>query len=258
MARLARIVIPNSPHHIAQTGNRRRNVFFSDADYETYIELMIDSLKAENVRCLAWCLLPANIQMVVVPSDETGLARAVSDAHRRHARTINEAKGWTGFLFNGRFASFPMSDTFVLSAMKAVDLAPVRAKLVKRAKDWPWSSARAHITGVADGLTNLGAIRGAGRNWRETLAKDLTQGNPDPDGVDLIEKHSRTGRPLGDEAFIDKLEAVTGRALHKQKPGPKPGASKAKRQGAKARSKRTASKPASRATGKKSKATTQR
>ena len=31
MARLARVVIPEVPHHIAQRGNRRQAVFFSPA-----------------------------------------------------------------------------------------------------------------------------------------------------------------------------------------------------------------------------------
>ena len=41
MARMARIVIPHYPHHVTQRGNRRQQTFFSEGDYESYIELLV-------------------------------------------------------------------------------------------------------------------------------------------------------------------------------------------------------------------------
>ena len=45
MARLARVVAAGLPHHVTQRGNRRQDVFFGDADYETYIELLAEGCR---------------------------------------------------------------------------------------------------------------------------------------------------------------------------------------------------------------------
>ena len=37
-----------------------------------------------------------------------------------------------------------------------------------------------------------------------------------------LREHERTGRPLGDEEFVVRLEKDLGRVLHRQKRGPKP------------------------------------
>ncbi|WP_321530658.1 hypothetical protein [uncultured Desulfuromonas sp.] len=38
---------------------------------------------------------------------------------------------------------------------------------------------------------------------------------------EMIQKHERTGRPLGKASFVEHLEQETGRMLRPQKPGPK-------------------------------------
>jgi len=43
------------------------------------------------------------------------------------------------------------------------------------------------------------------------------------DDAETAYQRLRTGRPLGDGGLIDRLEAVLGRRIHRQKPGPKPG-----------------------------------
>ena len=164
MARLARIVVPNVPHHVTQRGNRRQEVFFSDDDYAAYRGLVAEACRANEVRCIAWCLMPNHVHLILTPTAGDGLRAALADAHRRYSRRINFAHGWTGFLFQGRFASYPMDPAHLMTAIRYVELNPVKAKLVRRAEDWPWSSARAHVTGRHDGLIDLSAMAGVHRN----------------------------------------------------------------------------------------------
>ncbi len=222
MARLARIVVPDIAHHVTQRGNRRQDVFFCDADYETYVDLVSASCTAAGVSCLAWCAMTNHVHLILVPTDEDGLRAALAQAHRRYARRINAAHGWTGYLFQGRFASYPMDTAHLLTAIRYVELNPVRAGLVRKAQAWRWSSARAHVENRADGLTDLAGVKGLHRNWRSMLRRGLEAGDLSEDEVSAIEARERTGRPLGDNAFIERLEAVTGRHLQKRKPGPKP------------------------------------
>lgn len=222
MARLARIVVPHVPHYVTQRGNRSEEVFFEAADYQAYKDLVAEACAAREVTCLAWCLMPTQVHLILTPTDKDGLRAALAEAHRRYTRHINSARGWTGHLFQGRFASYPMDDAHLMAAVRYVELNPVRASLVRRAEKWRWSSAKAHVTGKADGLTDLKALSRVHRNWRAMLKRGLEARDLTGDQIAAIEAHARTGRPLGDAGFIERLEAATGRVLKRQKRGPKP------------------------------------
>ena len=221
MARLARIVIPDVAHHVTQRGNRGQPVFFSDDDYAAYRDLVTAACAAHKVRCLAWCLMPNHVHLILVPSDPDGLRAALAEAHRRYSRAINVAHDWTGYLWQGRFASYPMDDAHLLTAIRYVELNPVRAKLAARAEDWRWSSARAHVSGKPDGLTDLKGTAGLHRNWRAMLRHGLEAGDVSPEQAAAIEARIRTGRPLGNDAFVETLETASGRQLKPLKRGPK-------------------------------------
>jgi putative transposase len=224
MARLARLVVPDLPHHVTQRGNRRQPVFFSDEDYAAYRSLVSAACAARRVRCLAWCLMPNHVHLILTPPDSDGLRAALAEAHRRYSRRVNEAHGWTGYLFQGRFASYPMDEAHLMAAVRYVELNPVRAGLARRAEDWRWSSARAHVTGRSDGLTDLGVLAGAHGDWRAMLRDGLEAGGEPDDAA--IEAHVRTGRPRGDVDFVAALEVRTGRPLRRGKPGRKPAAAR--------------------------------
>lgn len=80
-----------------------------------------------------------------------------------------------------------------------------------------WSSARSHLSGVPDGVTEFGPLSGKIGDWRAFLSGGISESQQEK-----LRSAERTGRPLGGEAFLAKLEAETGRALLKRKPGPKP------------------------------------
>ena len=222
MARLARLVVPDVAQHVTQRGNRRQPVFFSDDDYLAYRELVSEACGERGVSCLAWCLMPNHVHLILRPPEADALRAALGEAHRRYSRRINFAHGWTGYLWQGRFASYPMDEAHLMTAVRYVELNPVKANMVRSAEDWRWSSARAHVTGKADGFTDLTALAGVHRNWRAMLRHGLEAGDLDEADAAAIEAHIRTGRPRGSEAFVEALEAKTGRALKRRKPGPKP------------------------------------
>jgi putative transposase len=222
MARLARIVVPDVAHHVTQRGNRRQPVFFGAQDYAAYRGLIGEACRVQDVSCLAWCLMPNHVHLILVPRSADGLRAALSEAHRRYSRRINQANGWTGYLWQGRFCSYPMDDAHLMTAIRYVELNPVKAGLAEQAEDWPWSSARAHVSATEDGLTDLAALAGVSRNWRAMLRLGLEAGDLPPEAEAAIESHQRTGRPLGGGAFVSRLESLTGRSLAKRKAGRKP------------------------------------
>jgi putative transposase len=228
MARLPRIVIPGVPHHVTQRGNRRLPVFFSDEDRLFYLRLLGEAARASGTRCLAWCLMDNHVHLILVPEGADGLRAMLGEAHRRYTRAINEREGWSGHLFQGRFASYPMDDAHLMTAVRYVELNPVAAGLAGAAQDWRWSSARSHLAGkrVADDpLTDVKAIGAHVRNWRAMLRRGLEAGDLGAEGeaaADAIEARLRTGRPLAEAGWIAEQEAALDRPLAPQKPGRKP------------------------------------
>ena len=215
MPRIARIVIPHYPHHVTQRGNRRQRVFFNDEDYIFYKKTIAAALSQAQVELWAYCLMPNHVHLVVVPETEEGLCDLFSKAHRDYTRRINFREGWRGHLWQERFHSFVMDENYLLATVRYVELNPVRAGLCRCAEDWPWSSVHAHLKGEDDELVTVKPMLNLVNDWLEYL------GQQDPDAHKSIRMHTNTGRPLGDDALIEKVEAITGRDLRKKKPGPK-------------------------------------
>ena len=217
MARIARVVVPGYPHHVTQRGNRRQQTFFCEEDYRLYLALMNEWCGKYCVEIWAYCLMPNHIHLIAVPADELGLRLAIGEAHRRYTRHINFRKAWRGHLWQERFASFPMQESHLLAATKYIELNPVAAAIVPSAGDYPWSSARHHLNGAVDNLVKDSILNEIVGDWSKFLGEPLS-----PSEEADLKEHSSTGRPLGSEDFIKKLEITLGRILHKEKPGPKP------------------------------------
>ena len=217
MARLSRIVIPGYPHHVTQRGNRGQKTFFSSEDYRQYIRLMSQWCHEHGVQIWSYCLMPNHVHLIAVPVDESGLAKAIGEAHRRYTRYINFREGWRGYLWQGRFASYAMDQHYLIAAARYVELNPVRAGIVKYPQDYPWSSAKAHLSHKDDELVKAEPLLNIVPNWDRLLASGLPEADKDS-----IKMHGKTGRPLGNQDFLDSVEKMTGRKVRPQKPGPKP------------------------------------
>ena len=89
MARMARIVIPNIPHHITQRGNRSQKVFFSDNDKVTYLELLRKHTQESGLKFWAYCLMDNHIHLIAVPEKEDSLAKGIGDTHKYYTRMVN-------------------------------------------------------------------------------------------------------------------------------------------------------------------------
>jgi putative transposase len=110
-----------------------------------------------------------------------------------------------------------MDEDHLAAAYRYVTLNPVRARLVVRAEDWPWSSARALLGLGEDRLTDLAPAR-----QRFARFADLVEGAEDREATARLRKGETVGRPVGGAAFLAALEARSGRRLAPLKRGPKP------------------------------------
>ena len=217
MPRMARVVIPNYPHHVTQRGNRRQKTFFHDEDYRYYIELISEFSLKSRTEIWAYCLMPNHVHLVMMPVEEDGLRATLGEAHRRYTRYVNFREGWRGHLWQERFHSFTMDEDYLLSTVRYVERNPVIAGLCNHPEEWEWSSARAHIKGEDDELVRVKPMLGRIDDWEKYLSTSDSNSH-----IKQIKQHTRTGRPLGNMEFIRKLEAIAGIDLSLKTPGRKP------------------------------------
>ncbi|HZL00294.1 MAG TPA: transposase [Caulobacteraceae bacterium] len=210
MPRQPRVVVPDQPHHVTQRGNRRSPIFFEAGDEQIYLDLMVRECRRREVGIWAYCLMPNHVHLVLTPRSADGLGLAVGEAHRRYTNYVNIRGGWTGHLFQSRFASVAMDEAHVLAAFRYISLNPVRARLVARAEDWAWSSARAHIKGVDDGVVAVAPALARFDGFADLLAAGAED---EADRFAALRAAETTGRPVGSAAFIAGLERRLGRAL---------------------------------------------
>jgi putative transposase len=215
MPRIARVVVPGYPHHVTQRGVRSMDVFWSDEDRLEYLHHIKEQGKRFGVRYEGWCLMTNHVHLIAVPEDPRSLALGVGEAHRRYTRAVNFRQGKRGYLFQGRFSSCVLEEPHLVASVQYIERNPVRARIVRRAWDWAWSSARFRVGDL--GEDRLVAERnpfGIALDWRQLLLED-------PKQMDFIREQSRTGRPCGGDGFLDLVERLTGRSL-RPSPGGRP------------------------------------
>ena len=215
MARMARVVVPHFPHHVTQRGNRRQQTFFCEDDYSAYIDLLADAKAKADVEIWAYCLMPNHVHLVVVPQRRDSISRLFSDAHRRYTRRVNFREGWRGHLWQERFHSVAMDENHLIATVRYTELNPVNARLCERPEQWRWSSIHAHLERRDDDLVSVAPMCTRIKDWRKYLDERNSASM-----VDRIREHSRTGRPIGDDNFMDTLNQLTGENWRKRTPGP--------------------------------------
>jgi putative transposase len=221
MARLARSVLLGYPHTVSQRGNREQLVFVDDADYRRYLGWLRECAERYDVDIWAYCLMSNHVHFVCVPRTGDGLARAFNTLHMKYTQFLHKKKGSNGQLWRGRFLSCPLDDPSVFEEVRFIEMNPVRAGLVERAEDYPWSSARCHVLGESDPV--LIARSDSGRALNKMAGVPMYRAIPGwraylvAAGDEAIVKRTRerlkTGRPAGDAEFVRKLEGIVGRRL---------------------------------------------
>ena len=215
MPRIARVVVPGLPHHVTQRGNRRADVFFSDEDRRKYLALVGEYAGTYGLAIWAYCLMTNHVHFVAVPETEDALGKAFRDAHQAYSSWLNRKMGESGHLWQGRFFSCVLDDPHLWTAARYVERNPVRAKLVRRAERWKWSSAAAHCGLREDPLLSPIDMPWPVPDWATYLRDD------DENEAERLRLRTRTGRPLGSDGFVKRLEAKLGRSLLPRKPGRK-------------------------------------
>jgi len=212
MPRIARLVVPDYPHHITQRGNYRQDVFRDDADRKQYLEFVAYYSQKCQLEILGYCIMTNHVHFIAIPKKEDSLARVFKLTHTLYSQYFNKKMKARGHLWQGRFYSCVLDDNHLLATAGYIERNPVRAKIVKKPTDYIWSSAKSHC-----GISHKDAIDTTSLfkyiEIKQGKWKDFIDRSDDPDEVSVIRKYTMTGRPLGSNSFIHRLEKVFDKRL---------------------------------------------
>ena len=211
MPRIARIVVPGQPHHVTQRGNNRQDVFFVDDDRRVYLELLHDHADRFGLSVLGYCLMTNHVHIVGTPAREDSLAKAIGRTSFRYAQYVNRLHGRSGHLWQNRFFSCTLDEVHCRRVMVYVERNPIRAKMVRKAWRYPWSSASAHTRGQDRiGLLDMARWRA---EWKPAKWKRALEQPQDEAELSSIRLATHRGRPLASDSLLSKLERHLGRRL---------------------------------------------
>ena len=217
MPRIARVVAVGLPHHVTQRGNNRGQVFFDDDDRRFYLWTLAQYRRRYSVDIWGYCMMGNHMHALAVPHELDSLARCFAGTNLIYTQRVNRKQGRSGRLWQNRFFSCPVDkDEYLWPVLRYIDRNPVRAKTVRQAWEYQWSSARHHVTGEADPLLNEPDWLTA--ELRQQKYRSCLRDEPEEKTAE-IRHMTATGRPLGGTAFLSALESRLERVLNIQKRG---------------------------------------
>ena len=205
MPRSARQSLGGEVYHVLNRAALRYRMFRTDKDFLAFEQLLCQAHdRFPGVRVLAWCVMSNHWHLLLWPRRDGELSVFMfwlTMTHAARYRTAHHTVGY-GPLYQGRFKSFPVRrDEYLLAAGRYVERNPLRAKLVKRAEDWRWSSLRRDAEGRS--LDPGPAPRGA--NWLEFVNTPMTEAE-----VAAIRLSLRRDRPYGTDAWTTETAGCLG------------------------------------------------
>ncbi|WP_416137195.1 transposase [Halomonas sp. HK25] len=210
MPRPARILLPVTPVHLVQRGNNRGACFRFRSDARRYLDLLDESRQEYRVDVHAYVLMTNHVHLLATPRDDPlGISLMMKSLGQRYAQYFNRRHERTGGLFEGRYYSCLVGEEpYLFACYRYIELNPVRAGMVERPEDYPWSSYPANALGAEDPRVTPHALYLASAKDPERRRHHYRQlfEAPLPDAtLEEIRQQTRRGHPYGSETWRQRL-----------------------------------------------------
>lgn len=224
MGRPKRAATGGIVYHVLNRANGRLPIFEDAGDYQAFEEILAEAREREDMRVLAWCLMPNHWHLVLWPRQDGDLSRFTGWLTLTHTQRWHAHRGsaGTGHLYQGRFKSFPVEgDEHFLTLCRYVERNALRANLVRRAEQWRWCSLAAYEDGgLRSALLTAWPVRRS-PNWVEYVNA------PQSDAEEAaIRRAIRRGSPFGSDRWVERtarlldLESTLAPRGRPRKPSP--------------------------------------
>ena len=199
-------------YHVLNRANARLPIFERPADFEAFERILAEGVERYAPRLLAYCLMPNHWHLVLWPEEDGLLSKFVGWVTLTHTQRWHAARhsAGSGHLYQGRFKSFPVQeDDHFYTVCRYVERNAQRARLVRRAENWRWSSLWRATQGDRDSRRLLSAWPlSRPRAWLEWVNEPQTEAE-----LAALQRSIQRGRPFGDDQWTaeaaDQLDLAT-------------------------------------------------
>ena len=205
MGRPQRAATGGFVYHVLNRANGRLPIFDDDGDYLAFEKVLAEARERDDMRILAWCLMPNHWHLVLWPRKDGDLSHftgwlTLTHTQRWHA---HRRSAGTGHLYQGRFKSFPVQDDeHFLTVCRYVERNALRGNLVRRAEQWTWGSLAVYAQGGSrQALLSPWPVRRSA-NWIEHVNTPQTEAE-----VAALRRSIQRGRPFGDDDWTGRTAA---------------------------------------------------
>jgi putative transposase len=189
---------------VINRGNDRQKVFRKQADYQSFTDMMAEAVERLPMRVLSWSLMPNHFHMVLWPFNDGELSRWMQWLMTCHVRRYHRHYQSSGHVWQGRFKAFAIQeDGHYLTVLRYVEMNPLRAGLVERAEQWPWSSLYA-LKRTEHPLLSPGPLERP-KNWLELVNHGQTD-----DELGQIRNCTQRQSPMGEKIWVKRMATKLG------------------------------------------------
>jgi len=195
-------------YHVINRGNNRAPVFHDDGDYAAFLDALRDLKRTRPFEFYGYCLMPNHVHLLIRTLD-VPISRLIQSLLITHTRRFHRCHRSSGHVWQGRFKSpVIQDDDHLLTVLRYIEANPLRARLVPRAGDYPWSSFAEHGRGKGAGLLDpvvaydelAGNAAGRRRRWSAFVHKQ-----PPEAELSALRRSVQTGLPYGTPAWVERL-----------------------------------------------------
>jgi putative transposase len=199
--RRLRIATSGIVYHVLNRRVGRLPLFEKPADYVAFEKILEEAYDRTRLRILAYCLMPNHWHLLLWPREDGELSEALRWITVTHTQRWHAHHGTSGLgpVYQGRFKSFPVqTDEHFLTVARYVERNPVRARLVRQAENWRWSSLWRRLQDDpkwSRWLTDWPVEQP--RNWVWRVNQPETEAE-----LEALRVCAQRGRPFGSEQWV--------------------------------------------------------
>ena len=207
MPRKKRKILGGYVYHVFNRANGRLRIFKKPGDFEAFEKVLGEGQERFGMRICGYCIMGNRWHLLLWPENDSDLAVFMKWVTVTHTMRYHAAHGTTGMghVYQGRYKSFPVQGNLsYLELLRYIESNPMRAKLVKQAGDWLWSSYRLHTGGKPEDkpLTVCRGPKALPGNWAKLVGSSMSKIE-----TDNIQNAIKRGRPFGDTDWVIKAAA---------------------------------------------------
>jgi len=211
MARPLRIEFAGALYHVTSRGDGREAIYVCDDDRLVWLEVLGQVCARFNWVVHGYCQM-GNHYHLLVETPDGNLAKGMRQLNGVYTQRINQAHAQVGHVFQGRYkAILVQKDAYLMELSRYVVLNPVRARMVRSARDWAWSNYRASAGMVpAPGWLETDWILAAfAERWEDAQSayrRFVSEGKNQPSPWEALKNQIY----LGSEAFVEEMQGRVG------------------------------------------------